>query len=79
MKLRIYTPEKIVYDGDNDIVKIPGIKGSFTVLKNHAPLISSITNGVILYKVADTEVMLAVKSGFIEVKDNVITVCVELK
>lgn len=78
MKLRIYTPEKIMYDGDTDNITVPGIKGLFTILKNHAPLISSIGKGVIKYNVSDTEQRLRVDSGFVEVKNNVVTICVEI-
>ncbi|MDD2525455.1 MAG: ATP synthase F1 subunit epsilon [Bacteroidales bacterium] len=78
MKLHIYTPDKILYDGDTDSVTIPGMKGSFTILKNHAPLISSINKGVIKYKVSDTEEKLSVNSGFVEVRNNVITICAEI-
>jgi F-type H+-transporting ATPase subunit epsilon len=78
MKLHIYAPDKILYDGDTDSVTIPGMKGSFTILKNHAPLISSINKGVIKYKVSDTEEKLSVNSGFVEVRNNVITICAEI-
>ena len=78
MKLHIYAPDKILYDGDTDSVTIPGMKGSFTILKNHAPLISSINKGVIKYKVSDNEEKLSVNSGFVEVRNNVITICAEI-
>ncbi|MDD4637850.1 MAG: F0F1 ATP synthase subunit epsilon [Bacteroidales bacterium] len=78
MKLHLYTPDNILYDGDADSVTIPGIKGLFIILKNHAPLISSIDKGVIRYKVLDTEESLRVDSGFVEVKNNVVTICVEI-
>jgi F-type H+-transporting ATPase subunit epsilon len=78
MKLHIYAPDKILYYGDTDSVTIPGMKGSFTILKNHAPLISSINKGVIKYKVSDTEEKLSVNSGFVEVRNNVITICAEI-
>ena len=78
MKLHIYAPDKILYDGDTDSVTIPGMKGLFTILKNHAPLISSINKGVIKYKVSDTEEKLSVNSGFVEVRNNVITICAEI-
>ena len=78
MRLHIYTPDKILYDGDTDSVTIPGVKGLFTILKNHAPLISSIGKGVIKYSVLDTEQRLRVDSGFVEVINNVVTICAEI-
>ena len=40
LKLRIVSPEKIVFVGDVDSVTVPGTTGEFQVLPNHAPLIS---------------------------------------
>ena len=61
-------------------VTLPGTKGKFTVLKNHGAIISSLTEGVIQYKINedDEEVLTTeVKGGFVEVKNNVVTVCLE--
>ena len=44
MKLEIITPEKRLFDGNIKLVQVPGAKGSFEVLKNHAPIISTLTN-----------------------------------
>jgi len=37
MYLEIITPDKKVFEGDVNLVQLPGSKGSFTSLKNHAP------------------------------------------
>ena len=49
LKLRIVSPEKIVYDGDAESVKVPGTLGSFEILSDHAPIISSLTKGLVEY------------------------------
>ena len=53
MKLTIVTPEKTIYDGEAISVAVPGTKGAFEVLDNHAPIISSLQSGVITVKTAD--------------------------
>ena len=36
MKLAIYTPEKMFFSGEVEIVTLPGLTGSFTILDHHA-------------------------------------------
>ena len=47
LNLQIITPEKVLYSEDVGLIQLPGVNGSFTVLKNHAALVSSLTNGQI--------------------------------
>ena len=53
MILRIVSPEKVIYKGEVQMVKLPGTVGQFTVLENHAPLVSTLTSGEIVYKGAE--------------------------
>ena len=78
LRLRIIAPDRLVFEGDVESVTLPGTVGSFTVLNNHAPIISSLETGKISYKDADGTTDIAVKSGFAEVKDNILSVCVEI-
>jgi F-type H+-transporting ATPase subunit epsilon len=52
--------------------------GPFEVLKDHAPLISSLEKGDIVYVSEGREQRLPIASGFVEVRDNQVDVCVEL-
>ena len=77
MKLTIVTPEKTIYDGEAVSVAVPGTKGAFEVLDNHAPIISSLQSGVITVKTADGVQEFTVRSGFIEVARNSVSICAE--
>lgn len=77
MKLVLLSPTKTLFDGEIDSVTIPGTKGLFTVLPHHAPLITTIDKGIITYKVSDVEHNLQVADGFAEVKNDVVSICVE--
>lgn len=77
IKLIIYSPKGIIVDEYTSSVTIPGKKGSFTVLKNHAPLISSLTKGTIKYSLNNEVVEIHVEDGFVEIKNNVISVSLE--
>jgi len=76
--LEIITPSKIIYSGNVKSITIPGTKGSFQVLYNHAPIISSFEIGRI--KVIDTddrELNFATSGGTVEVSNNKILVLAE--
>lgn len=77
MKLTIVTPEKTIYDGEAISVAVPGTKGAFEVLDNHAPIISSLQGGIITVKTADGVQEFTVRSGFIEVARNSVSICAE--
>jgi len=48
MKIEIITPDKKVFEGDIKSVRVPGKKGSFQVLKDHAPIISTLEDGTVI-------------------------------
>ncbi len=75
MKLEIITPEKKLFDGKVKLVQVPGAKGSFEILPNHAPIISTLTRGTIkVIDEADRQEMIAIASGIVEVKANLISI-----
>ena len=77
LRLEIYTPNGILFNGEVTLVTLPGTKGIFTVLKNHGALISSLTEGKIKYLIEKEISTIDVLGGFAEVKNNVVTVCLE--
>lgn len=76
--LRIVSPERTEYDGEVKCVTVPGALGSFQILKDHAPLISSLDKGVVRYSTDSGEQELNISSGFVEVQKNIVSLCVEL-
>ncbi|MDR1763237.1 MAG: ATP synthase F1 subunit epsilon [Dysgonamonadaceae bacterium] len=77
MKLEIISPEKTLYSGEAELVTLPGASGSFTILKDHAPIISVLTKGKLLYRNAGGDTELLIDGGFVEMKNNTIEVCVD--
>jgi F-type H+-transporting ATPase subunit epsilon len=78
MLLEIITPDKKLYSGEVKSVKLPGSAGSFGVLKNHAPLISSLKKGNV--KITDEQKQdytFPIKGGVVEVLKNKIIVLAE--
>jgi F-type H+-transporting ATPase subunit epsilon len=75
VKLEIITPESRLFDGKVKLVQVPGTKGSFEILKNHAAIISTLAPGQIkVITEADKEEFFEISSGIVEVKSNVITI-----
>ena len=78
LQLRIVSPEKIVFVGDVESVIVPGAQGEFQVLTGHAPLISALEPGKVVYDCADGRKQLDISGGFAEVQNNNVSLCVEL-
>lgn len=58
-------------------VTLPGTAGSFSVLNNHAPIISSLESGKVVVRTQEGSQDYPLNSGFVEVKDNVVIICIE--
>ncbi len=77
MELDILTPDKKIYSGEIKLVKLPGSSGSFGILKNHAPLISTLEKGQIKVIDMNNDIQLFdVSEGVVEVLNNRIIVLV---
>jgi F-type H+-transporting ATPase subunit epsilon len=71
MKIEIITPDKKIFDGEIKSVRVPGKKGSFQVLKDHAPIISTLDSGLVrMVDQQDKEIIYEITGGVIEVKSN---------
>lgn len=76
MKLEIISADKILFKGDVQRVTLPGSLGIFTVLDHHAPLISTLTCGAVVYETDGGEREMEITSGVVEVLDNRVVVCI---
>lgn len=73
--LEVVTPMGMIYDGEANVVVLPGSEGEFGVLKGHASLVSSLKAGVIdIQKENDKHELIAIDSGYAEVNEFKITV-----
>jgi F-type H+-transporting ATPase subunit epsilon len=78
MLLEIIAPDQKLYSGEVDLVQVPGSKGSFEILRNHAPIISTLEQGQI--RIVDQKggtTLFEVDGGVIEAKNNKIIVLAE--
>ena len=78
MYLEIISPEKLIFSGEIMIVKLPGMLGSFEIMENHAPIISTLNKGKIKVKETNgTITYFDINGGLVEGSDNKISVLVE--
>ena len=77
MILEIVTPKQTFFSGEVDSVTLPGETGSFQILNNHAPLISSLKKGMLAFSVGGKESEMEITDGFVEVNHNNVTVLID--
>ena len=76
--LEVISPERTLVRATVDSVELPGSKGRFVVLRDHAALISSLERGRITYRCGERTDGLDIASGFVEINVNRVVACVEL-
>ena len=74
MRLEIVTAERVLYEGDAEVVVIPGIDGEVAVLPKHAALMTVLQAGELRFRVAEIEHQFVVTGGFAEVRGNQVSV-----
>ncbi|MGQ0445323.1 MAG: F0F1 ATP synthase subunit epsilon [Beijerinckiaceae bacterium] len=71
----LVSPEELVFSGDVEAVVVPGTEGEFTVLEDHAPLISTMKPGIVVIEEAPAQKLrLFVRGGFAEVAPSGLTI-----
>ncbi|MFC2131876.1 ATP synthase F1 subunit epsilon [Bacteroidota bacterium] len=78
LDVEIVTPQKTLYEGSAMSVTIPGSKGPFQILNNHAPIVSTLDVGLTrIVDKAEKPLLYATGAGFTEVHRNKISILVE--
>jgi F-type H+-transporting ATPase subunit epsilon len=73
----LVSPEKLLFSGEVDAVVAPGAEGLFTVLKDHAPVMTVLKPGVVEIDEAGKTEKLFVRGGFADVGQNGFTILAE--
>jgi F-type H+-transporting ATPase subunit epsilon len=78
IQLEVVTPERRVLGEPVDMVTVPGLNGELGVLPGHTPLISQLKTGVLSYLQDGRTTQLLVSGGFVEVRDDHVSVLAEI-
>jgi F-type H+-transporting ATPase subunit epsilon len=77
-QFELVSPEKLVFSGEVEAVVVPGTEGEFTVLKDHAPLMSTLKPGIVDIEQSTTQKMrFLVRGGFADVAPSGLTILAE--
>lgn len=80
MTLKIISADDIIFQGEAVAVHLPGANGAFTVLKNHASLISTLVPGFISYRTSENDEhehsVEVSKGGIVNIDKNIVSVCI---
>jgi F-type H+-transporting ATPase subunit epsilon len=74
IRCEIVSQDRTVYQGDVDIVILPGSAGEMGILPNHSPVLTTLRYGVIKIRRAGEEELFTVAGGFAEVQPDIVTV-----
>jgi F-type H+-transporting ATPase subunit epsilon len=77
MTVEIITPDKELFNGDATSLVVPGSDGLLGILNSHAPLISSLTKGVVKLATGEGEQTFDIKGGVVEVLNNKVMILAE--
>ena len=74
IRCEIVSQDRTVFQGDVDIVVLPGTDGEFGVLPHHAPVLTTLKYGVIKVRHGNKEDLFTVAGGVAEVQPDIVTV-----
>ncbi len=74
IRCEIVSQDRMVFEGDADIVIIPGESGEMGILPNHAPLLSTLKIGIIKVRSSEKEEDFTISGGIVEIQPDVITI-----
>jgi F-type H+-transporting ATPase subunit epsilon len=78
IRCEIVSQDKVVFEGDVDIVIAPGTMGEMGILPNHAPLLSTLAYGIIVVRKEGKEDFFTVSGGIIEVQPDIVTILADV-
>ena len=74
IRCEIVSQDRTVFQGDVDIVVLPGAAGEMGILPHHAPVLTILKYGVIKVRKDGKEELFAVAGGMAEVQPDIVTI-----
>jgi len=74
IKIKVISPEKIIWDTESEQVVLPSITGGLGILTNHAPLVTVLQTGLLKKRETNSWTPLIIWGGVAQIENNEITV-----
>lgn len=74
IRCEIVSQDRKVFEGNADIVLVPGVEGEMGILPNHAPLLSTLQFGLLTVRYQGEEQVFTIAGGIVEVQPDQVTV-----
>jgi F-type H+-transporting ATPase subunit epsilon len=74
---RVIEPERVLYDGEADLVVARIADGDIGVMVDHAPVVSMVEIGAVRITQDDQRYVFATSDGFFKVSENLVQILVE--
>jgi F-type H+-transporting ATPase subunit epsilon len=74
IRCEIVSQDRLVFEGEVDIVVAPGTDGEMGILSHHAPLLTTLQHGVLKVRRGGREELFAISGGVMEVRPDIVTV-----
>jgi F-type H+-transporting ATPase subunit epsilon len=74
IRCEIVSQDRTVFEGDVDIVVLPGMEGEMGILRHHSPVLSALKFGVIKVRTGDKEELFTVAGGVAEIQPDIVTI-----
>ncbi len=74
LKLHLVTPDRTIFEGEVEEFTAPGSVGPFTIMFNHAPIVSALVPGIFKWMPASADTRYLLGGGFLEFHENGATV-----
>ncbi len=78
LRCEIATQDKLLFEGQVDMVVAPGSEGEMGILPDHAPLLTTLGFGVLRIRQGAVEHAFTIAGGFMEVQPDVVTVLADV-
>jgi F-type H+-transporting ATPase subunit epsilon len=74
IRCEIVSQDRMVFEGDVDIVVLPGMDGEMGVLPHHSPVLTTLKYGLIKVRIKNEEQVFTVAGGVAEIQPKIVTV-----
>lgn len=74
IRCEIVSQDRMVYQGDADMVLLPGSEGVMGILPHHAPLLTTLKLGVVTVRAGGSEEYFTIAGGMAEIQPDIVTI-----